>query len=63
VISWQALVHFARAFYGDPSREMTVVGITGTNGKTTTSWMVKSVLSQVSAPPLHTGCEKTDGRG
>lgn len=40
----RALVHLARAFYGDPSREMTVVGITGTNGKTTTSWLVKAVL-------------------
>lgn len=36
-----ALVHLARTFYADPSREMTVVGITGTNGKTTTSWLVR----------------------
>ncbi len=28
--------------YGDPSRELTVVGITGTNGKTTTSYLVDS---------------------
>ncbi len=34
----------ARAFYGDPSRRLRLVGITGTNGKTTTSYLVDSVL-------------------
>ena len=33
-----------RNFYRDPSREMTVIGITGTNGKTTTSILVKQIL-------------------
>lgn len=31
-----ALAHLAAAFYGDPSAQLTLVGITGTNGKTTT---------------------------
>ncbi|NOZ20298.1 MAG: UDP-N-acetylmuramoyl-L-alanyl-D-glutamate--2,6-diaminopimelate ligase [Planctomycetes bacterium] len=31
-------------FYGDPSAEMTIVGVTGTNGKTTTTHLVKSIL-------------------
>jgi len=30
----------AAAVYGDPSRELLVVGVTGTNGKTTTSYLV-----------------------
>jgi UDP-N-acetylmuramoyl-L-alanyl-D-glutamate--2,6-diaminopimelate ligase len=30
--------------YGDPSRELTVVGVTGTNGKTTTSYLLESGL-------------------
>lgn len=32
------------AFYGHPSQKLTVVGITGTNGKTTTSYLVKSIF-------------------
>ena len=35
-----------RNFYRDPSREMTVIGITGTNGKTTTSILVKQILEK-----------------
>lgn len=34
----------ARNFYGDPSREMKVIGITGTNGKTTTTILIKQIL-------------------
>ncbi len=33
------------AIYGDPSRQMVVVGITGTNGKTSSSFMLDSVAS------------------
>lgn len=35
----------AAAFYGSPSRRLGVVGITGTNGKTTTSYLVEAVLA------------------
>ena len=38
-----ALATLADAFYQHPSREMQVVGITGTNGKTTTSYLVSSI--------------------
>ncbi|HUQ62909.1 MAG TPA: UDP-N-acetylmuramoyl-L-alanyl-D-glutamate--2,6-diaminopimelate ligase [Acidimicrobiales bacterium] len=34
----------AAAFYGNPSRQLAVVGVTGTNGKTTTTHLVKAVL-------------------
>lgn len=34
----------AAAFHGHPSRAMEVVGITGTNGKTTTAWLLRSIL-------------------
>ncbi len=34
----------ASRFFGDPTAEMVVVGITGTNGKTTTSFLVRSLL-------------------
>ena len=32
-------------FYGDPQNSMKFVGVTGTNGKTTTTYMIASVLS------------------
>ena len=35
----------ADAFYGHPSRELDVVGITGTNGKTTTAFLMHAVLA------------------
>jgi UDP-N-acetylmuramoyl-L-alanyl-D-glutamate--2,6-diaminopimelate ligase len=39
-----ALAWLSAEFFGHPSREMTVVGITGTNGKTTTSFLVNAIL-------------------
>jgi UDP-N-acetylmuramoyl-L-alanyl-D-glutamate--2,6-diaminopimelate ligase len=40
----RALPMLACAFYGDPSRSLTMVGVTGTNGKTTTTRMVAAIL-------------------
>ena len=39
-----ALALLAAAFHGHPSRRMRVVGITGTNGKTTTSYLVQAAV-------------------
>jgi UDP-N-acetylmuramoyl-L-alanyl-D-glutamate--2,6-diaminopimelate ligase len=39
-----ALALLAERFYDSPSRRMTVVGVTGTNGKTTTSYLLASIL-------------------
>jgi UDP-N-acetylmuramoyl-L-alanyl-D-glutamate--2,6-diaminopimelate ligase len=39
-----ALAVLAAAFHGDPSRDMQVVGITGTNGKTTTAYLLASIF-------------------
>lgn len=38
-----ALADMAAAFYGHPSRELKLVGITGTNGKTTTTYLVEHI--------------------
>lgn len=38
------LPQIACNFYGHPSRELKVVGVTGTKGKTTTTYMIKSIL-------------------
>lgn len=40
----KALAILAANFYGHPSRRLTLVGVTGTNGKTTTTHLVKSIL-------------------
>jgi len=42
--SREALARLADAYFGHPSRALTVVGITGTNGKTTTSLLVDALL-------------------
>ncbi len=34
----------ARSLFGDPSAKMRVIAITGTNGKTTTTWMLRDAL-------------------
>lgn len=40
----EALARAATAFYGNPSASLKVIGVTGTNGKTTVAFMVKSML-------------------
>ena len=40
----RALAVLATTFYRDPSGEMRVVGITGTNGKTTTAYLIASLF-------------------
>ena len=42
--SRKALAQIAANFYRHPSRRMMLVGVTGTNGKTTTTHLIKSVL-------------------
>ena len=39
-----AMAPIAACFHGDPTSELTVVGITGTNGKTTTAFLVRHLL-------------------
>ena len=39
-----ALSMIAAAFYGYPSRKLRIIGITGTNGKTTTAYILSSIL-------------------
>jgi UDP-N-acetylmuramoyl-L-alanyl-D-glutamate--2,6-diaminopimelate ligase len=45
-----ALSVLASWFYGDPSHELQVVGITGTNGKTTTSYLIRAMLERAGLP-------------
>ena len=41
-----ALAALAAAFHGHPSRSLLVVGVTGTNGKTTTTYLLESIFEQ-----------------
>ena len=38
------LPHLSAVFYGEPSRRLDLIGVTGTNGKTTTAYMVESIF-------------------
>ena len=42
----KALAQTACEFYDNPSRKLKLIGITGTKGKTTTTFMVKSILEK-----------------
>jgi len=42
--SHQAFALLASAYYGHPGRRLRLIGITGTNGKTTTSYIIESIL-------------------
>jgi len=42
-----ALAKIAARFYGHPSSNLILIGITGTNGKTTTSYLVESIFKRV----------------
>jgi len=45
-----ALADAAVALAGHPSRELRVVGVTGTDGKTTTSWLTRHLLRSAGLP-------------
>jgi len=43
-----SVAHLASLFVGDPSDDLRLIGITGTNGKSTTAWLVRWILSDES---------------
>ena len=44
--SRESLAGVANNFYGRPSARLQVIGVTGTNGKTTTTYLIKSILEE-----------------
>lgn len=42
----KALAQISACWFGHPSRSMTLVGVTGTKGKTTTTYMIRSILEK-----------------
>jgi len=51
----RAMGLMARNFYGDPTQGLPLVGITGTNGKTTVSYLVESILRLAGLRPAVIG--------
>lgn len=45
----------ARTSFGNPSKNLRVVGITGTNGKTTTAWILREALVALGRPCAYLG--------
>jgi len=43
--SMKTLNDFLRIFYGNPTKNMEIFGVTGTNGKTTIAWTIRYIVS------------------
>jgi murE/murF fusion protein len=46
-----AVAELAAAWHGYPAKQMQLIGITGTNGKTTSSWLIESMLLAAGCRP------------
>ncbi len=46
----EALAGIAATFYDAPSRRLRLIGVTGTNGKTTTTYLIKGILDAAGVP-------------
>jgi UDP-N-acetylmuramoyl-L-alanyl-D-glutamate--2,6-diaminopimelate ligase len=46
-----AMAAAADAFFGEPTRELSVAGVTGTNGKTTTTFLIYAILAAAGRRP------------
>ncbi len=44
----KALAQISANYYGNPASKMTMIGVTGTNGKTTTTFLIKQMIEAVS---------------
>ena len=61
--SQQAALLLGSSWYGHPARSLTLVGVTGTNGKTTTTGLIRHLLNENSAAGSIGTLGAFDGRG
>ena len=59
----EAMAQIAGNFYGHPTRQLHLVGVTGTNGKTTTTYIVESMLKAAGKPAAVLGTIEYRGPG
>ena len=52
---WSAIADIACAFFDHPSRALQVIGVTGTSGKTSTTYFIESVLTAAQLPTARFG--------
>jgi UDP-N-acetylmuramoyl-L-alanyl-D-glutamate--2,6-diaminopimelate ligase len=50
-----AMAHMAAEFFDNPTLRQPLVGITGTNGKTTTTYLIEAILAAAGMPPAVLG--------
>jgi UDP-N-acetylmuramoyl-L-alanyl-D-glutamate--2,6-diaminopimelate ligase len=50
-----ALWRLAKVAFGDPSSKLIVFGVTGTNGKTTTAWLIRDIMNLLGVPCAYIG--------
>lgn len=53
--SREALAYMSAAFYGHPADSLTIIGITGTKGKTTTAHILRAILEESGRPCAYVG--------
>ncbi len=53
--SRQAMALATAEFYGDPTKDMKVIGVTGTNGKTTITYLLEAILMRADLAPAVVG--------
>ncbi len=51
----EAMARISDTYYGHPSQAMTMVGVTGTNGKTTTTYLLESIVNAAGGRPAVAG--------
>jgi len=51
----QGIWQLAKRAYGDPSQKLRCLGVTGTNGKTTSAWMLRHALDRLEGSAAYLG--------